>query len=541
MGWKDAPLAEEQVATQSATSLPAQQPPTEPMIDPREAKIAADPVTRFSAGVASPILGLLQLGANLFGSPEQAAYINERIAHQEQAKQQGMREAGTEGVDWYGLAGSMLPATGTASLVTKALPAATSLLGKAGVGAATGGAIAATTPVTETEGGYAPAKAAQVGTGVAVGGAVPPVVAGARALGRGIKRVGQMVVPGGEKAILTDFQREITGPAERGAVVDALSKAKTYIKPKAPAPGAQGPTLPGSRPTAAEALAQTPGGSPLQAHQAITAKTPGGVSAQFGKRVQEQTAARAAAVAERSAATKPMREAALQAANAQGGIPAGPLVQNIDDLAGQPGIRATDVATKVLGDVKEKLARLAGESGKIDAQDLYTVRKELGNTIQKYAKETQTWDKRMTAGLERDIQKRIDDAIEGAGGTGWRAYLAEFAQRSKALEADLARKKASLKPLQRTDLRGGVQTADDMRPMLPNLLSRPMMAANFVMRQLGLNVEPRLDAEAARRYLNPQYLAEVLKDAPPSVRQQVVNSIMERANVPLTVGAVREF
>ena len=104
-------------------------------------------------------------------------------------------------------------------------------------------------------------------------------------------------------------------------------------------------------------------------------------------------------------------------------LKSGPVLENIRRQVNSPGNRASDVVTKTLGAVDEKIASLTNKNGVIDSRDLYTVRKEIGNTIAKFADESKTWDQRLTAGLEKQIKSYIDDAIEGAGGTTWKEYL----------------------------------------------------------------------------------------------------------------------
>lgn len=115
-------------------------------------------------------------------------------------------------------------------------------------------------------------------------------------------------------------------------------------------------------------------------------------------------------------------------------LKAAPIVGSIEKALDVPGQRASDVVTKTLGSVKEKIAKLADENGIIDARDLYTVRKEIGNTVQTFAKESSNWDKRLTSGLERDIQRKIDGAILRAGGREWPQYLRQYSDLSKKIE-----------------------------------------------------------------------------------------------------------
>jgi hypothetical protein len=106
---------------------------------------------------------------------------------------------------------------------------------------------------------------------------------------------------------------------------------------------------------------------------------------------------------------------------------ADPVVAKIDKLANSPG--ASTLTKQVFAEIKQKVADRMSGSGMIDANDLYTIRKEINNDILKFTKD-QNWDKQVTSGLETNIKKAIDDAIEKAGGGGWKAYLNKFQEMS---------------------------------------------------------------------------------------------------------------
>ena len=86
---------------------------------------------------------------------------------------------------------------------------------------------------------------------------------------------------------------------------------------------------------------------------------------------------------------------------------------------------------------------------------------------------------------------------------------------------NLERNLASKNPLQKTNLRGGINVANETTISLPNLLSRPAMFTNYVMKSLGRSKEPEIDAYFAKLYLNPQELAKVLSKVPPTQRSAV--------------------
>lgn len=476
---------------------------------------AANPAVRMGMGAISPALGAAQLVEKAFGGD----YVSNYLKNLEEMKQRGLKaiEGSTAG-DVAGGTGAVSELAGNFLSFAPAgkLSPAASLAGKVGQGAAVGGMAGLTAPVTNPE-DYWGSKGGQVLLGTTLGSAIPAGIEGGKVVAGGVRNIWDMFSKEGASRILNRYLTDIAGAKNLPEIINALKDSRELI--------------PGSRPTAAEALARTPEASPLIAHQQITAATPGGVSAQFAQRRSDQLAAMENAIAARKEATDPLRETALDAAN-KGGVKTQGIVESIDSMLQEPGKRASDLVQKVLTNVKEKLRSLTNEKGVIDSRDLYTIRKEMGNTIQSYAKETSNWDKKLAAGLEKDVQKSIDNAIENAGGTGWRSYLTEYADRSAAMEAELARRKESLKPLQKTNLEGGQNVAEQTRVHGPQLLSRPMMVTNWLLKKMGESVEKRIDPEAARRYLDPQALANELERFTPGMRQTIVQDLIRIGKLP---------
>jgi hypothetical protein len=100
-------------------------------------------------------------------TPEQ---LNEQTTQREEGYQASREAAGDKGIDWWRLGGQ---ASAGAPLMLAA-PAASGLAGAAGVGAVTGGALAALEPVTD-EGDFWDGKAAQAATGGALGVVTGPL------------------------------------------------------------------------------------------------------------------------------------------------------------------------------------------------------------------------------------------------------------------------------------------------------------------------------------------------------------------------------
>jgi len=116
-------------------------------------------------------------------------------------------------------------------------------------------------------------------------------------------------------------------------------------------------------------------------------------------------------------------------------LDAGGITAAIDAKLSTPGLRASSNMTKVLQSVRDDIDNLTEKGGGvIDAHDLYTLRKEginerimqiLGQTDPKVSA-------KVTRSVLQEVRPLIDDAIEKAGGTGWRDYLKKYSQGMQA-------------------------------------------------------------------------------------------------------------
>jgi hypothetical protein len=118
-------------------------------------------------------------------------------------------------------------------------------------------------------------------------------------------------------------------------------------------------------------------------------------------------------------------------------LDAGSITRAIDAKMMQPGLRASSNVVKVLDSVKDDIANLTAKGGGvIDAHDLYTLRKEgINERIMQIMGQT---DPKISAKVTRkvleEVRPLIDDAIEKAGGTGWRDYLKTYSQNMQAID-----------------------------------------------------------------------------------------------------------
>jgi hypothetical protein len=109
----------------------------------------------------------------------------------------------------------------------------------------------------------------------------------------------------------------------------------------------------------------------------------------------------------------------------------GPIVQQLRSMAAQPGTRADELQKGALTKLADKLQNEADANGVIDARDLYQIRKTGLNDIVDTllsGRQPGSGTKERTASLLTGIRPMIDDAIEGAGGQGWKDYLVRTRQ-----------------------------------------------------------------------------------------------------------------
>ena len=214
--------------------------------------VAGLPATRILAGAAAPVVGALQVGANVGDwlaekmgkDPVLGKYLAEKIGEYEESKKRGMAALGDTGTDIAGLAGGGV----TGGLALRGVAPASTWAGRIAQGTAVGAGAGATTP-TATPG--LEQTAIQTGAGAALGGAVPalvPVIAKAGQVG-----YRTMIEPfTNPEAIKGRAYMEAAGP-KAAEIIAALRTGK--------------PVVPGSLPTAGEAAisAGRPEFSALQA------------------------------------------------------------------------------------------------------------------------------------------------------------------------------------------------------------------------------------------------------------------------------------
>ena len=489
-------------------------------------KIIGSRPGRFALGASTLFSGPLQLGAHLgalgnkyvvapvavaAGAHDTARHardyasvvadaIDKKLKEVEDAKKRGMKDAGTEGIDFMGMAGAAVPA------VLGAAPTlATTLPGRMAQGAGLGSFFGATSPVSNGGQDFWSNKAGQTAVAGALGGVTPLAVDLVKGGGKMARDTFDVLTgtDAGVDRLKRAYYERLVGKKDIPAVVNALDNAK--------------PQFPGDKLTSADAMVGTPAGTAIQAQQRVTAQTSGGPSALFNARAAGQNIAKGSSEIERDIVTKPLRDAALARAT---NINTRVLNNDMLQIVADPQIQAVTPAKTFL----EKIAGDAINAGN-DPHALYSVRKYIDDLVNKRIDSPEN-----VAGFASTkllaMKKVIDEAIENGGaGKSWGAYLSEYAKRSRAIDAFTQRTESMYSPAQQTAVPGGSNIAESTSTHLPNMLSRSAMMANYIARALRNNVEPKIDASMAQDMLNPQTMADVMRKLTPQQQSALAEAL----------------
>lgn len=606
----------------------------------------------------------------------------ERVANIEAAYQEMRQQRGDEGFEFARLGGNILSPVNIAAGAGGVRAAQALRMGRLGQAGAAGAATGLTQPLStepESLATFISDKTEQIGTSALLGVLTQAGITAGSKAGKFLRDLTAPITKSGRERLLRQKLQDLS-QADREKIVRALEGAEEIV--------------PGSRPTAGEALANVPEAVELQALQQRLARQPG-VAPMFAARQAEQQAARQAQLgpgpeaiplleAERAAVTTPLREEALAQANVAGrvaprleqeiaerqaqavratqvggqfqgiaaeqaqlarqqftpvpGLPrvssryspnvdrtaeaidaakaAGnvrqqkiaeadfkklqlqsladegfyplqvdPLVSRLDSFLDQKTIQASDLKTKTFLDLRDKLLQLSNDKGVIDSYALYEVRKQLGDSIRKFADETKTADQRVLAGLETQLKGLLDNQIQKAGGVSWKDYLKNYAdysekinrvqignylrdklggsvddvERAGAFKAAVDNAASTIKrasgATRYTEL-GEVLTKEqtaavnavladvqrkaksqaagrsafsprelDESPELPQLLDRTAVLTNAVIRALKADANEELNKKAAELFLNPKQLGIFISSVPKGKVRQFIDAL----------------
>lgn len=107
-----------------------------------------------------------------------------------------------------------------------------------------------------------------------------------------------------------------------------------------------------------------------------------------------------------------------------------PLIQSIKSVTNRPEFAGNDLLAGAAKNVADDIAKWTASNGVIDAVALEAIRKNSVNAaIQQLRPGVDaTTQRNLAAGVLAKIKPVIDDAIESAGGVGWRDYLSSHAK-----------------------------------------------------------------------------------------------------------------
>ena len=129
-------------------------------------------------------------------------------------------------------------------------------------------------------------------------------------------------------------------------------------------------------------------------------------------------------VAQAQGAEKALRSVDIKPLNGES------LVRSISATAENPAFAGNDLISGAVKNVADDIAKWTGQGGVIDANALEAIRKNSVNAAiaQLRPGADATAQRNLAAGVLSKIKPAIDDAIEAAGGAGWRDYLKMHAQ-----------------------------------------------------------------------------------------------------------------
>jgi len=112
-----------------------------------------------------------------------------------------------------------------------------------------------------------------------------------------------------------------------------------------------------------------------------------------------------------------------------------PLVRSLKTVANNPEFAGNDVLLGAMRNVSDDIAKWTSSGGVIDARALDAIRKNSVNAAIQQLRPGMdaTSQRNLAAGVLSRVKPVIDDAIEAAGGAGYRDYLKQHAQMSQKI------------------------------------------------------------------------------------------------------------
>lgn len=547
----------------------------------RDRAITRSEIKGVGVGVARAALGAGQLLERGYGAltGTESNIAGDLLGKMDTARAAERKELGVSGYDWPQLAGEVLGP----SVVLAPISAAT-WMGRIGQGAMKGGAAALTQPVTSQD--YWTEKAKQGATGAAFGATGQGLVEGARGIGAFLKSAAEPAYDAGRKAILLREIDELAPASEpaRKATIKALEGAEELV--------------PGARPTAGQAVSKIPEATALSSYQRASSRV-NPESQKFYSRQIAQERARAKSLENLAGGEAEMAAAknvrAADAARNYSEAFSGKI--ELDDtwkeISARPSIKqamsiAADIAKESGGAAKFDDVASVGDlhnvklalDGMVRNPEMYA----LGKAQQQAVEETRTafvdWLAQKSPEYEKArsefakasepinrmevlqyLKARLNPALGNRESAAAFTKAVEDAPQTLKKSTGYARYRNLDEVLAPEELRAVQNVAADLRrtaayarqsmatsaesiaqrsgQKLPNLLSRPAMITNAILRSMGKDADAKINAMAAEMFLNPEKLAAALKESRTKPARIVADSLVQRiTNMGLVGGAV---
>lgn len=332
--------------------------------------------------------------------------------------------------------------------------------------------------------------------------------------------------------------REIAGgPDERAILAEQLRNYKSPVS--------------GVNATVAEAVQGMPEGSPLQALQDVVSRVSGAQygspSIQFGRQMAGNQAARETAKKALGESHGAVRDSILQSVSDSA------LGMQLEKIAGgvagkmeDPRVYANDFASRAYSTFMDDIGKIVKDDGSIDPAALDEVRKSFGPKLSAlFQKEGWNVKDAAFAKATRSAQGLIDQAIEAAGGSGYRDELARYSREIGGITDDALRTEEMYNPLQKSTVPLVKLLEDQMEKGLqnvPSFMSPKLWLAKAGAREMFRQSRPGVVNEMSMLLRKPQDMAWALDER----NAQGATEALQRAlmqygrRAPGAIGASRE-
>ena len=521
-----------------------------------------------SGAVVKPLMGLNQLLAEtgIFGETvKQQARGNVKAL--EEARTEAKKRVGREGIDFVEIGGALV------SPVNRLAPtaAAPTALGRVGQAAGTGVVFGALEPVKDVD-NYLEEKLSQMSTGAIAGTVLGGGVEAGKKAAPLVKQLTPTITEEGKKQALREYIIGLTG-GEKQKVVEALRNADELVA--------------GSRPTAAEAIADIPAATGLASFQQRLSRSmpEEGIAGQFAQREAQQQAARVGALRQDVAQTPELLDLARtlresDAARNYGQafsttvtadprlakIVSNPYVKDaLPDaikLAEARGITAKTDLTQFLQFVKIGLDKQLTRTGdtalsNTEKAAVQQAKKELVNWVgsknpafnlarESFAKASQPinqmeigqfleqklgtplGNKERAGAFATAVQEAASTIKKASGQAAGRQLEDVLTPKQTAtvnnILADVSRKAKA----EELASRSNIGTLSPESQELPNLLNRPIAIINNILKAVKKDSNAELNRLAAQLLLEPRNLATFIDEIPKSKSKDFVNAFMKK-------------